>query len=257
LGIVEPISVPTVDSPPAPPPNWLVAVGVAVLLLSALLSVLAVPFLLLALVPLALGVLLTLRGRIGIGVAMITMAVVVAIAGHILLVSFVVRTYEVPSEAMRPTLDVGDRILVDRTGINAVDVGTIVVFHPPSGADIGTKCGVPHAPDRVCPRPTAAKSDQVFVKRVVAGPGDSLGIREGHPVVNGVEKTDEPYAITCSHSAICNMPKPVTIPPDHYFMLGDNRGASDDSRFWGPVPEGWIIGVVFARYSPLGSASTY
>ena len=46
------------------------------------------------------------------------------------------------------------------------------------------------------------------------------------------------------------MPKTITIPPDMYFMMGDNRGASDDSRFWGPVPKEWIIGEAFATYWP-------
>ncbi len=69
-------------------------------------------------------------------------------------------------------------------------------------------------------------------------------------MVNGVEKTDEPYIIPCGSAAACNMPKTIKIPPDHYFMMGDNRGASDDSRFWGPVPKEWIIGEAFATYWP-------
>jgi len=241
----------------SPPRRWLIAVGVAVLVLAAVLSVLALPFLLLALFPFALGVFLAIRGWVGIGIAMSAMAVVAPIAGHILLVSLAVGVYKVPSEAMKPTLQVGDRILVDKTGIDAVDVGDIVVFHPPVGADNGTECGAPHSPQQACPKPTEGESGQSFAKRIVAGPGDTLSIREGHPVVNGIEKTDEPYITPCSGGVACSLPKPITIPAGDYFMMGDNRGASADSRFWGPVPESWIIGVVFARSLPLGRASIF
>jgi signal peptidase I len=49
---------------------------------------------------------------------------------------------------------------------------------------------------------------------------------------------------------VCNLPETITIPPNHYFMMGDNRGASDDSRFGGPVPRSWIIGKAFVTYWP-------
>src|SRR3954453_8632380 len=241
----------------APSPRWLVPTGIAFLAFAALLGVLAVPFMLLALIPFALGVLLANLGQVGIGVAMSAMAVVVPIAGHILLVNSLVTPYEIPSEAMRPTLQVGDRILVNRTGLGGVDVGDIVVFHPPAGADSGTECGASHEPKEACSRPTPKKSSQNFVKRIVAGPGDTLSVRNSHPVVNGIEKTDEPYIRPSTTCAVCNLPKAITIPPGHYFMMGDNRGESADSRFWGPVPESWIIGVVFARFAPFGSASTF
>jgi len=155
---------------------------------------------------------------------------------------------------MEPTLDVGQRVLVNRFLYHFTDpsIGDIVVFHPPAGADGtgGTQCGVPHGPREACPRPTLAESDQNFIKRIVAGPGDTLSVRNGHPVVNGVEKTDEPYIRPCGVSAVCNLPKPIVIPPDHYFMMGDNRGESDDSRYWGSVPRDWIIGKAFATYWP-------
>ena len=108
------------------------------------------------------------------------------------------------------------------------------------------------APGRseACPQPTPDESSQNFIKRIVAGPGDTLSVRDGHPVVNGVEKTDEPYIKPCGNGGACNLPKPITVPPDHYFMMGDNRGASDDSRFWGPSPADWIIGKAFATYWP-------
>jgi signal peptidase I len=153
---------------------------------------------------------------------------------------------------MEPTLDVGQRVLVNRFLYHFTDPspGDIVVFHPPAGADNGTECGVPHPPTEACPRPTAAESSQNFIKRIVAGPGDTLSVRDGHPVVNGVEKTDEPYIRPCGSAGSCNLPKPITVPPGDYFMMGDNRGESDDSRFWGPVPRSWIIGKAFATYWP-------
>lgn len=159
---------------------------------------------------------------------------------------------------MEPTLDVGQRVLVNRFIYHFKDpkAGDIVVFHPPAGADNSPECGVtvkgrqPVDVGESCPRPTRDESSQNFIKRIVAVPGDTLSIRGGHPVVNGVEKTDESYIRPCGSSMACNLPKTITIPPDHYFMMGDNRGASDDSRFWGPVPRDWIIGKAFATYWP-------
>ena len=88
-----------------------------------------------------------------------------------------------------------------------------------------------------------------FIKRVVAGPGDTLRIEDGHPIVNG-EPVEEPTSSALRRPASCDFPKEITIPADHYFMMGDNRGSSDDSRFWGPVPRDWIIGKAFATYWP-------
>jgi signal peptidase I len=68
--------------------------------------------------------------------------------------------------------------------------------------------------------------------------------------VNGVVKSDESYILPCQGGSSCNLPEEITIPPDHYFMMGDNRGSSDDSRFWGPIPRDWIIGKAFATYWP-------
>lgn len=155
-------------------------------------------------------------------------------------------TYEVPTESMEPSFSVGDRISVDLDayGGSEPELGDVVVFHPPAGADNGTECGAPHPPTEACAVPTAERSSQLFLRRIVAGPGDTLSIEGGHPVVNGVAKTDEPYAMPCGSAGACDLPKTITVPSGMYFVLGDNRGASDDSRFWGPVPQDWIVGRV-------------
>lgn len=152
---------------------------------------------------------------------------------------------------MIPTLEKGQRVLVNRTSYHFGDpsIGDIMVFHPPVGAETGPPCGVPRKPGQACPEPVDERSDTNFIKRVVAGPGDTLSIRNGTPVVNG-EAAEEDFTRPCRGQDGCNLPRTITIPAGHYFMLGDNRGASKDSRFWGPVPEEWIIGKAFATYWP-------
>lgn len=158
----------------------------------------------------------------------------------------------VPSGSMEPTLKVGDQVTVnvDAYAESEPRIGDIVVFHPPEGAESASECGVlvarmqPLETGEPCPKPTAGESSQTLVKRIVAVGGDTLSIKEGHPVVNGNEKTAEPYIKPCGGGYECNLPKTITIPAGDYFMLGDNRGESDDSRYWGPVPTEWIIGRV-------------
>jgi signal peptidase I len=179
---------------------------------------------------------------------------VVAAGLAVTLQAFAVKPYKIPSGSMEPTLHVSDRVLVNRfaTRILGHDpkVGDVVVFHPPSGAEEDNTCGSGPPPDgQVCDAPTADKADVNFIKRVVAGPGDRISIRDGHVVLNGkLQKED--FAEPCGGGDACNYPRTVTVPADHYFMMGDNRGSSDDSRFWGPVPRDWIIGGAFATYWP-------
>ena len=80
-------------------------------------------------------------------------------------------------------------------------------------------------------------------------PGDKIKIENGRVIRNGTA-LKEPYARPCGTAPGCDYPQEITIPKDHYFMMGDNRGSSDDSRFWGPVPRGWIIGQAFFTYWP-------
>jgi signal peptidase I len=178
--------------------------------------------------------------------------VALAIGLALLIQAFVVKPYQIPSPSMEPTLDVGQRVLVNRVGYHLGDpqVGDIVVFHPPAGAENGQECGVQRAAREPCPEPTPEKSGTNFIKRIVAVPGDTLKIENGHPVVDGVPAKED-FIRPCRGGNGCNLPREITIPPDHYFMMGDNRGSSDDSRFWGPVPRDWIIGEAFFTYWPV------
>jgi signal peptidase I len=165
--------------------------------------------------------------------------------------AFLVKPYRIPSESMVPTLAIGQRVLVNRIGNNFGDpaIGDVTVFHPPTGAESDNQCGARRKPSQPCPQPTAGKAEVNFIKRIVAGPGDTLAIQDGHVIRNG-KRQSEPFIRPCGGGPECNLTTPITIPKDHYFMMGDNRGASDDSRFWGPVPRDWIIGNAFATYWP-------
>ena len=156
------------------------------------------------------------------------------------------RSYKQPSESMEPTIGVNDRVLVDEDAYDGAEpeINDIVLFHPPRGAVKGaTQCGVPRPRDQACPEPTPEEDDNTkFIKRIVSLPGDTLSIQGGRPVVNG-QLAEENFIEPCRGSA-CDLPRQITIPADHFFLLGDNRGASDDSRFWGPVPRDYLIGKV-------------
>jgi signal peptidase I len=162
----------------------------------------------------------------------------------------VVKPFVIPSQSMEPTLLPGQRVLVNRLAYDFGGLpqrGDIVVFHPPSSL----ACAVNVPINEPCPRGVGSHASDYFVKRVIGLPGDRLSIKNGHPVINGKELTDEPYITPCSDSTTCEMPHTIVIPRGEYYMLGDNRGDSDDSRYWGPVPLSWIIGEVFATYWPI------
>lgn len=167
--------------------------------------------------------------------------------------AFIVKPYRIPSGSMEPTLKIGQRVLVDRIGNDffAPSVGDIVVFHPPAGAG-SEECGVvSRKAGQACARPTRQESSENYIKRVVAGPGDTIAIVNGHVILNG-KRQHEPFAnfAGCQNNADCNYPAPIKVPAGYYFMMGDNRDFSDDSRFWGPVPRAWIIGAAFFTYWP-------
>ncbi len=196
--------------------------------------------------------------------SIIELLVIIAVAIGLALgiQAWIVKPYRIPSGSMEPTLAIGQRVLVNRIGMDFGEphVGEIVVFHPPEGVSEGETgerplCATTGRPvvegTAACSQPLAQEASVNFIKRIVAGPGDELYIKEGHAYRNGVREQDS-YIKPCAEPSLpfCNFSTPIKIPPGHWFMMGDNRGESDDSRFWGPVPTGWIIGGAFATYWP-------
>jgi signal peptidase I len=157
------------------------------------------------------------------------------------------RTWRIPAPSMLPTLPINSVVLSESSGTTPT-LGQIIVFHPPAGADpINPVCGnssqgAGHS--AACDEPTPKESRQTFIKRVVGLPGDHIRILNGDIYRNGV-KEDAPYTEPCSsEDTTCTFTTTITVPPGDCYVLGDNREESDDSRFWGPVPQAYIIGIV-------------
>jgi signal peptidase I len=196
------------------------------------------------------------------GVFELAFTVAVAIILALAVQSFALKPYEIPTGSMRPTLQIGQRVIVDRFTEHLggdPKIGDVVVFHPPLGAvpeeqDPGEKvprCGIQvPAPDALCSEPSNEHADRAYIKRVVALPGDRLKVVNGIPIVNGEPLKGDWNTIPCKGAAGCDFPEEIVVPPEHYFMMGDNRPGSDDSRYWGPVPRDWIIGKAVLTYWP-------
>jgi signal peptidase I len=186
----------------------------------------------------------------------LVMIVAVAVGLALLIQAFIVKPYKIPSGSMEPTLHIGQRILVDRLAMDfsSPGVGSIAVFHPPinysgcadqhEGSNVAGMAG-----GRACDVQQTKESTQTFVKRVVGVGGDRLRIVNGHVWRNGKREQD-PYIIKCRNIPICNFHGLITVPKGDFYMMGDNRPDSEDSRFWGPVPKSWIIGTAFFTYWP-------
>lgn len=161
--------------------------------------------------------------------------------------------YRVPSGSMEPTLPIGARVVVKEGGPT---VGAIVVFHPPEGAEqqeCGPKSYALRPGGAACDAPIPKEDTGVsFIKRVVAGPGDEIYVQDGYVYRKAdgsgeFVREQDSHVRACGSSPECNFPVSIKIPARHWFMMGDNRGESDDSRFYGPVPTAWVVGVATDR----------
>lgn len=157
-----------------------------------------------------------------------------------ILISLSIEFRVVPSESMEPSLLPGQRLMINK--LVYIRIGDDYIFHPPSRGEIITF--YPYA-----------DSKKVFVKRVIAQPGEWVEIKNGKVFIND-KPLYEPYI---KEPPLHPFPKTL-IPPEHYFVLGDNRNNSMDSRAIGPIPIERVIGKVFLIYWPpkyWGKAPNY
>jgi len=173
------------------------------------------------------------RGRWAVEWAIV---LVVALAVALGVRAYVVQTFFIPSASMEPTLLIGDRIIVDKLSYHLHDVhrGDIVVFGRPPGE--------------------AALNINDLVKRVIGLPGETISSQGDNVLING-HVLKEPWLT--KGTKLGPPITPFVIPANDYFVMGDNRSDSQDSRFFGPIPRSLIVGRVVMRIWPLSHISFF
>jgi signal peptidase I len=188
--------------------------------------------------------------------------VMVAVILASLIRSFVGLAFYIPSESMYPTLKINDRVIVSRISyrFGDPDRGDVVVFRNPGYVDTEHP-NVFERVGRVLFEIAGSRQpkDKNYIKRVIGLPGDKMMFKDGSVYING-EKLDETWlepGVTTSFPDHEN--QIITVPKDHYFMMGDNRGDSCDSRCFGPpgsekpvfIERSAIVGRAFHRIWPF------
>lgn len=162
--------------------------------------------------------------------------IAVSLLAAFLVRTFVLQTFWIPSGSMEETLQIKDRVLVNKLSYRFGDIGRgdVVVFERPPSLNV---------------------DEDDLIKRVIGIPGDKLQIKDGKVVVNGEPQNEEYIDPACNG---VTQPtdrlgeKPVTVPDGDIFVMGDNRCQSYDSRFFGPIDEDLVVGRAMAVIWPLG-----
>lgn len=155
----------------------------------------------------------------------------IAVILAILIRLFVAEPRFIPSDSMQPTLQIGDRLVVEKLSyyVRPPAAGDIVVFDPPPQLQL-----------------QGYAKDQAFIKRVIATPGQTVQVKNGQVFVDQTPLT-EPY--------IAEAPEyswgPQQVPENQLFVMGDNRNNSNDSHVWGFLPKNYVIGRAWVRFFPF------
>ncbi len=189
--------------------------------------------------------------------------ILTAVFLYLVIVTFVIQSFHIPSSSMEPTLKIGDRLFAGKFsyGLSLPFTDKKVLLRHPKRGDV-IVFRFPGDPYRklsirlIAPAIhflTFKKIDpdphKDYIKRVVGLPGELLEIREGKVYIND-KPLNEPYAFHSVEDLSLNHYGPVTVPRDSYFMMGDNREGSSDSRFWGFLERKYIKGKALFIYWP-------
>jgi signal peptidase I len=164
---------------------------------------------------------------------------------YLVIHNFVAQPFEVQQSSMSPTIVNGEYILIDKltTRFNGYEYGDVVVFDPPASSGLQTD-GIP------------------FIKRIIGMPGDTIALENGRVFVTqpgaSPVRIEEPYVVTeAEGGTAATLPRngegtaEWVVPEDSYFVMGDNRPQSQDSRAFGPITDDLILGRAWLRYFPL------
>jgi len=178
--------------------------------------------------------------------------ILVALAVAILVKTFVIQAFYIPSESMVPTLEVGDRVFVSKFMFDGGDIarGDVIVFENPNAAELPDRSGISSVLHWLGEGIGLAQPEnEDFIKRVIALPGETIEIRHNVVYING-KPLDEPYLTQAARDSTGDYPL-HTVPDDALFVMGDNRGNSADSRYGlGFVPLEKVIGKAFVIIWP-------
>jgi signal peptidase I len=161
---------------------------------------------------------------------------VVALLAALLLRTFVIQPYYIPSASMEPTLKVGDKVLVNKLSydLHSIHRGDVIVFKKP--------------PDDNTP------GIKDLIKRVIGLPGETIAGKDGQIYIDG-KLLNEPWLPRVDQNTTSTF-APVQIPAGEYFVMGDNRGDSSDSRVFGPIPKSLVVGRAFIKVWPPSRIGT-
>lgn len=157
---------------------------------------------------------------------------ITAIVLALVIRTFVAEPRFIPSASMVPTLELGDRLVVEKISYK---------FHPPAYADIVVFAVPPQL------QAEGYQADQAFIKRAIGLPGDQISVRNGQVYRNEVALLEPYVTITPKPEDISS----ITVPANEIFVMGDNRNNSNDSRYWGTLPMQNLIGRAVWRFFPL------